>query len=74
MSKEEIYEVVKRACDERRRAKLFPYALSFLDLKILSNESEESLKTQINTLFKEKRIKYYRNVNGIVFLYIDKYF
>ena len=74
MSKDEIYDMVKRACDERRRAKFFPYALSFLDLKILSNESEESLKTKINALFKEKRIKYYRNVNGIVFLYIDKYF
>lgn len=74
MSKDEIYDMVKRACDERRCAKFFPYALSFLDLKILSNESEESLKTQINALFKEKRIKFYRNVNGIVFLYIDKYF
>ena len=74
MSKEEIYDMIKRACDERRRAKFFPYALSFPDLKILSNESEESLKTQINVLFKEKRIKFYRNVNRIVFLYIDKYF
>ena len=74
MSKDEIYDMVKRACDERRRAKFFPYALSFLDLKILSNESEESLKTQINALFLFLLIKYYRNVNGIVFLYIDKYF
>ena len=74
MSKEEIYDMIKRACDERRRAKFFPYAISFPDLKILSNESEESLKTQINALFKEKRIKYYRNVNGIVSLYIDEYF
>ena len=74
MSKEEIYDMIKRACDERRRAKIFPYALSFPDLKILSNESEESLKTQINALFKEKRIKFYRNVNRIVFLYIDEYF
>lgn len=74
MSKEEIYDMIKMACDERRRAKFFPYALSFSDLKILSNESEESLKTQINALFKEKRIKFYRNVNRIVFLYIDEYF
>lgn len=74
MSKEEIYDMIKRACDERRRAKFFPCAISFPDLKILSNESEESLKSQINALFKEKRIKFYRNVNRIVFLYIDKYF
>lgn len=74
MSKEEIYDMIKRACDERRRAKIFPCAISFLDLKILSNESDESLKTQINVLFKEKRIKFYRNVNRIVFLYIDEYF
>ena len=74
MSKEEIYDMIKRACDERRRAKFFPYAISFPDLKILSNESDESLKTQINALFKEKRIKFYRNVNRIVFLYIDEYF
>ena len=74
MSKEEIYDMIKRACDERRRAKFFPYAISFPDLKILSNESEESLKTQINALCKEKRIKFYRNVNRIVFLYIDEYF
>ena len=74
MSKEEIYDMIKRACDERRRAKFFPYAISFPDLEILSNESEESLKTQINALFKEKRIKFYRNVNRIVFLYIDEYF
>ena len=74
MSKEEIYDMIKRACDERRRAKFFPYALSFPDLKILSNESDESLKPQINALFKEKRIKFYRNVNRIVFLYIDEYF
>ena len=74
MSKEEIYDMIKRACDERRRAKFFPYAISFSDLKILSNESDESLKTQINALFKEKRIKFYRNVNRIVFLYIDEYF
>ena len=74
MSKEEIYDMIKRACDERRRAKFFPYAISFPDLKILSNESEESLKTQINALFKEKRIRFYRNVNRIVFLYIDEYF
>ena len=74
MSKEEIYDMIKRACSERRRAKFFPYAISFPDLKILSNESEESLKTQINALFKEKRIKFYRNVNRIVFLYIDEYF
>ena len=74
MSKEEIYDMIKRACDERRRAKFFPYAISFPDLKILSNESDGSLKTQINTLFKEKRIKFYRNVNRIVFLYIDEYF
>ena len=74
MSKDEIYDMIKRACDERRRAKFFPYAISFPDLKILSNESEESLKTQINALFKEKRIKFYRNVNRIVFLYIDEYF
>ena len=74
MSKEEIYDMIKRACDERRRAKFFPYAISFPDLKILLNESEESLKTQINALFKEKRIKFYRNVNRIVFLYIDEYF
>ena len=74
MSKEEIYDMIKRVCDERRRAKFFPYAISFPDLKILSNESEESLKTQINALFKEKRIKFYRNVNRIVFLYIDEYF
>lgn len=73
MSKEEIYDMIKRACDERRRAKFFPYAISFPDLKILSNESEESLKTQINALFKERRIKFYRNVNRIVFLYIDEY-
>ena len=74
MSKEETYDMIKRACDERRRAKFFPYVISFPDLKILSNESEESLKTQINALFKEKRIRLYRNVNRIVFLYIDEYF
>ena len=74
MSKEEIYDMIKRACGERRRAKFFPYAISFPDLKILSNESDESLKPQINALFKEKRIKFYRNVNRIVFLYIDEYF
>lgn len=68
------YELIKGACNRRRAEKSFPYAISFLELTKITSVNKESLKTQINDLCKSGRVKFYRNINGIVYLYVDRYF
>lgn len=66
----DVYEAIQHLEAYRRDAHLHPVCAMFNDIVQLVNMPIPQLKSELNQLYKDKRVDYFNTINSIAFITI----
>ena len=65
-------EAIKHLCDQRKASKATPIHALYPEIATLTGLEENELKSQLNALCRDKKVKWCRTLNGTAYWAVDK--